>query len=395
MVATDPRLEEKSIAEKAMRRLGKSLRQLAAALAAVSIQAAASDLVVAQIAPITGQLTASGIGNAVGAKAHFDQVNAQGGINGQKIRFVLEDDRYNSEETIRLLQLVANRDKPVAFVNLVGSATVSAVLKDKTLDRIGIPIIGVTPGSEVLRSPGNPWLFHVHAGDRAQIKRLVSHLSTLAMTRIAVVYQDIPFGKAALSFVDELTPDLKVKVVARIPVSAAAEDLKPAAHQLKAAGAQAYLMLLQSNSAASFVRDVRASADLTPIYGMSYVPVSGILDKASPAGATGVALAQVTPNPSASLTGLTRDFHATMDKFAPPGTEHSQLHLIGYLAARVTTEALRRAGPAPTPERVAASLRQMRVDLGGYAIDFPGIGSNVGSQFVDIGVITRSGRLMY
>jgi branched-chain amino acid transport system substrate-binding protein len=368
---------------------------LAHLLMGTSVPSLAADLVVVQVAPMTGPQAAGATANYVGAKAHFDQINAQGGVNGQKVRFVVEDDQYKPEETIRLVQEVASRDKPVAFINLTGSSSVAALLKDKTLDRVGVPVIGVTPGSEALRSPGHPMLFHVHAGDRAQLSRIVSHLSTLGIRKIGVAYQDTPFGKAALGFVDELAPAMKTSVVARVSVPSAGEDLKSAVEQLRQSGAQTYVMLLQPSSGAAFVRDARAIGDKTPIYGMSYIPVKALVEKASLANATGTALAQVTPNPSASTSGLTRDFHATMDKYAPPGTTHSQLHLIGYLTARVTAEAMRRAGTAPTAERVATSLRQLRVDFGGYNIDFSASNNNVGSQFVDIGVVDRTGRLMY
>jgi hypothetical protein len=128
---------------------------------------------------------------------------------------------------------------------------------------------------------------------------------------------------------------------------------------------------------------------------MSYLPVKGLTDKVPNGGYSGIALAQVTPNVDSNVSGLVREFHATMDKYAPSGTDHSQLHLIGYMAARVTVEGLRRAGPSPTPERLAAALKQVRTDLGGYIVDFTGDANNVGSSYVNIGVVTRNGRLMY
>ena len=47
------------------------------------------------------------------------------------------------------------------------------------------------------------------------------------------------------------------------------------------------------------------------------------------------------------------------------------------------------------PYKVAAALRQLRVDLGGYLVDFPANGKNVGAEFVDIGVVDSRGKLMY
>lgn len=353
----------------------------------------AADLTVAHVGPFSGALAGNGNANYLGSKAYFDEVNAAGGINGNRIRLVREDDQYKPEETIRLLATVAQRDRPLAFINLLGSANVSAVLKDGTLDRIATPVVGITPGAESLRTPGSPWLFHIHAGDNAQLKRILSHLATMGLTRLAIAYQDIPFGKNGVQFVDEVAPSLKIDIVGRVPVQPAAEDLQAAASQLLKSGAQVYLMILVPNSGAALVRDVRRSGDSTRIYGMSYVPGKAIVEKAGAGAAVGIALAQVTPNPSSSTTGLTRHFHATMDKYAPPGTDHSQLHLIGYLSARIVVEGLRKAGPAPTPEKLAAALRRVRADLGGYVIDFAS--GNIGSRFVDIGVIGRDGRLTY
>ena len=116
----------------------KKLWYLAAsALLALPLHMAhAQDVVVAHVGPMSGPLAGNGIANYEGAKAYFDQVNAQGGINGQKIRLVREDDQYKADETIRLVQEVAKRDRPAAFINLLGSANVTAMFKDKTFDKV-------------------------------------------------------------------------------------------------------------------------------------------------------------------------------------------------------------------------------------------------------------------
>ncbi len=376
-----------------MRQLRSVMVAAAAALTLAS--AAAQEIVLAHVGPMSGPLAGNGKANAQGAKAYFDHVNAQGGIHGQKIRLVVEDDQYKAEETIRLVQLVAERDKPVAFINLLGSANVTAMLKDRTFDKVATPFVGVTPGAEALRQPGSPWMFHVQAGDRAQLRKVLSHLSTIGLNKIAVVYQDIPFGKSGLGFVDELAPGLKVEIAARIAAPSASEDFKAAAAQLRQSGANTYLMILTPNSGAAMVRDVRAAGDTTPVYSMSYVPASAILEKAPLSHVAGIALAQVTPNPDTNGSPLARDFRAAMSKYLPEVKERSSMQMIGYVNARVTGEAIRRAGPAPTPERLAAALRQLKVDLGGYAVDFTGASKNVGAEFVDIGVVNRDGKLVY
>ncbi len=352
---------------------------------------ARAEIVVAQISPTKGPLAVTAIGNFEGAKACFESVNAQGGIHGQRIRFVHEDDQYKPAETVRLVEAAARRHAPVAFVNLFGSANTLAVQSSKVLDRVKIPVVGVVPGAESMRHPGSPWIFHVNAGDRAQIRHILQHLSTLGVTRVAAAFQDNPFGKSGLAFFDEATKEFDLTVSGRVAVAPTSEQLSEAAQALRRTGAQTYVMLLVRNSAAALVRDVRASGDRTPMYGMSYVPVEAIAEKVPLESAVGVGLAQILPNAAAQKTPLTREFHAAMQRFVPESAP-SHPHLAGYVAARVTVEALRRAGPSPTPEKVAAALRQLRFDLGGLVIDFTK-GTNIGTQWVDIGVFDRQGRL--
>jgi branched-chain amino acid transport system substrate-binding protein len=366
---------------------------LPALLFALGGAARAADIVVAQVSPLSGPLASSGIANYLGAKAVFDQVNGQGGVQGRKIRFVREDDRYQPEETVRLVELVAQRDKPTLFVTLYGSANVAALLKDHTLERLRIPAFGITPGSESLRTPGSPWMFHVTAGDRAQLQHIVSHLQTIGLRRFAVVYLDNPFGSTALGFIKEMCADGKAQIVATVKVPPGAENLQAAAREMRQAGAQAYLVLLSSSTGATFVRDIRAAGDATPMYGMSYLSLPDIKAKTPLDKAVGVALAQVSPNLDSQSNAMVRDFHAVMARFAPEVKDHTQTHFRGYLAARVAVEALRHAGPSPTPESVAAAARQLRADFGAFPVEFKG--GNVGVNYTDIGVIGQNGKLVY
>jgi branched-chain amino acid transport system substrate-binding protein len=364
---------------------------LAAATACTLLHA--GELVVGHVGPLTGALSGNGLANYEGAKACVDELNTSGGVGGNTIKLVRHDDQYKPEETLRLLRQVARSDKPVAFLNLLGSANVSAVLKEKVLEELKVPVVGVTPGADILRNPGSPWMFHTQASDTAQLNRILGHLKTIGIERIAVAYQDLPFGLGGMKFIEEQAKSLKLTITGRFAVPSGAEDLTAQSAELRKSGAQAYIVVLAPNSGASMVRDARKSGDKTPIYGMSYIPVRSIIDKAGQEHAVGTGLAQVTPNTFSASSGLVRNFHTAMDKSAPAGTPHTQLHLIGYLNCRVLIEGLKLAGGSPSPEKLQAVLRKLRVDFGGYLVDFAG--TNEGSKYVDIGVVTKDGRLMY
>lgn len=376
-----------------MNNIVKMAAAACAALLGAGASAQAAELVVAHIGPFSGPLAVNGLANYDGGKTCVDEANASGGIRGRKLRLVRADDEYKPDATVRLLRNVAQRDKPVAFINLLGSANLSAVLKDRTLEDIQVPVVGVTPGADVLRASGNPWLFHVHASDNAQLARILMHIATIGLRRVAVAYQDIPFGQNGIAFIREAAPKAGIDVVGGVPVPSAADDLSAVVLQLRGTGAQAYIMILVPNSGSSFVAQMRKAEDSTPIYGMSYVQVNAIMEKAGGAHAAGIRLAQVTPNPDSERSALVRKFRAAMAQHAPKGTPHTQLHLIGYLSCRVLLEGLKVAGDDPTPVRLKAALHSVRADLGDYYVEFEG--RNEGSRYVDIGVINRQGRLQY
>ena len=57
------------------------------------LQPSHAELLIGQSSPLTGVAAETGKGLALGAKVYFDSLNAQGGINGRKIRHLLRDDQ--------------------------------------------------------------------------------------------------------------------------------------------------------------------------------------------------------------------------------------------------------------------------------------------------------------
>ena len=366
-------------------------------IAALLVAAAshAGEIVLASVGPYSGPLADNGEGNFIGAKAYIDAVNARGGVNGNKIRLIREDDQYKAEETLRLVKLVAARDKPMAFLNLVGSPNVSLLLKEKTFETLGIPAIGITPGSAILTNPGSKYIFHVQAGDESQLERLLEQQRTVGVQRVAVVYQDIPFGRAGLRYLEEHAGPKGIRVVAKAAMAVGQVDARQIARQVKVGNPQTYILVLSPYSAAAFVRDARAAGDGTPIFTMSYTPAGVLVKTAGMVAATGVGLSQITPNPSSTATGLVREYQAVLAAHAPAGTPYSSFSLIGFIAAKVAVEGLKRTGASPTPARLVGALGAIRdLDFGGYVVDFSA-GTQVGSRYVTLGVIGRNGTLMY
>ena len=107
------------------------------ALAWAAPAARAQEVVIGQVAPLSGVLASTGRQMVIGGQIYFDAINAQGGIHGAKIRHEVVDDGYKVAETVRLTRELLARPEVVALFGFAGTANVTQLLTDGVLDAGG------------------------------------------------------------------------------------------------------------------------------------------------------------------------------------------------------------------------------------------------------------------
>jgi len=179
---------------------------------ALSQAAWAQDIVIGQVGPFTGIPVPDAPEVNQGLKAWANQVNKAGGINGRKVVVFEIDDTYKPDGFVSALERAMQR-QPVALISPIGSASIQRMLNDKLLDKYDVVFMNAIPGAEPFRNPGHPRLFHVRAGDKQQLEEIVKHASTLGMTRLAVLHQEIPIGTSGMKVVaDEVAKNKGLEV---------------------------------------------------------------------------------------------------------------------------------------------------------------------------------------
>ena len=88
---------------------------------------------------------------AYGMKAFFDYINAQGGMYGRKINFIIGDDHYNPPDTVEVVKKLVEQDKVFAIVGGLGEATHNAVWK--YLEENGVPDMFLSTGLDQVDGP--------------------------------------------------------------------------------------------------------------------------------------------------------------------------------------------------------------------------------------------------
>jgi ABC-type branched-subunit amino acid transport system substrate-binding protein len=368
----------------------KSIAFWAFAIAQVCIPALAADLVVDQILPTTGAIAPNGQGLQAGGKAYIDFVNANGGVNGNKIVLNSLDDQYKPDETVRLVQKAIAEHKPLAFMNFTGAANIELLLKSGDLEKARIPLVGPRAGGQSLRKPVNPLIFHTYSSYWDEVERMVDVFGSMGSTRFAVIYQDDAFGRDGFEGVQAALRAKNTPLLVGASYPRGTVDVGPAGEKIMAANPQVVIFCTTAPAAAEFVKRYREKMVGVQFAGFSAIDATTMVKLAGLSLARGFIIAQNMPNPNKTSVKLVREHRDVMAKFAS-NVKPNFYTLGGYATAKVVVEGLRRSGPQPTREKFIAALENMRdYDIGGVQYSF-GKELRMGTRFVELLIINGKG----
>ena len=366
--------------------------RILAALAFLSLSASAQELLIGQVAPLSGVLADTGKDMVLGARVYFDHVNATGGIRGRKIRHIVKDDGYVVADTVRLTRDAIDNDKVLVLFGFAGTGNVGELLKQNVLSDARIALVAPYTGGEPLRSPFNPNIFHIRAGYGDETEEMIKQLDRQSIKRIAVMYQDDPFGKAGLAGVEVALKKRNIPLLASAGYEKNTDNVTEAVKTLSAALPQAVIMISINKSSGAFISQFRVLAPGVQLFNISVVNPKELVRIATLEKARGVAIAQVMPYPFGTGTAVVKEYQKLMAKYAP-GADFTYASLEEFIGAKVLVEGLRRAGANPTREKVVKALESMtRYDAGGFTVSFSPT-NRIGSRFVDITIIGKDGTL--
>jgi len=347
------------------------------------------EIVVAQVAAFTGPLGPRGKGIRAGIKLHFDKVNAGGGINGVKIRFISMDDGYKPLDTVRLVKETIAAERPVAFIGSVGTANVEALMKERVLIDANIPLIGTTSGASSLLGALN--VFTTKATYHDEAEKLFSILATTGVNQIGIVYQDDSFGADVIAGVEKAAAKTGIKISVKAPFPRNTTDVKAAVEKVIKANPPLIYLAAPTSGAIEFIKEYRQGGGTTQIYGVSVIDGSAIVAKLGADAAHGFAFGTVVPPANARSFAIVREYQELAALSKDPDLGGQSLE--GFMSAKVLVHALRKA-KNPTSAAVAQAIAATsRLDLGDYMIDFSDK-NHAGGRFVDFAILDGRGKII-
>ncbi|WP_114970680.1 ABC transporter substrate-binding protein [Rhodoferax ferrireducens] len=371
-------------------RLASLVLVLASSLAQAETGVTDKEILIGQFAAISGPAAQLGQRMQLGMQTYFTAVNAQGGVNGRTIKLLTRDDGYEPEKAAAAVKALIHEDKVFALAGSVGTPTGLAALP--ILSEEQVPLVGLFTGAQALREPFNRQVFHVRASYFDETERIVQHLTTLGIKKIAVFYQNDAYGKAGLEGMVRALTKRQLKPVATGTVERNSVDVAKSLGDILQAEPEVVVQISAYKSCATFIKQARVKGYGGQFFNVSFVGSKALADELGDAG-QGVVISQVVPFPYAPNSPIVREYQQRMLDAGQKDFDFSSME--GYLTARVLVEGLRRAGKNLTRETLISGLESMReVNLGGFTVNYSAK-DHQGSTFTDLTIIGRGGKFMH
>jgi len=195
--------------------LGVSAAVLAAAMAAgASAQirgVTKSEVTFGMHTDLSGVAATYGVSSSNAVRMRFEEVNAAGGVQGRKIKLIIEDQAYQVPKAVQACNKLINRDKVFAFVAPLGTPMNNACFKDQFA--ANVPNLFPLSAARSMYEPYVPIKFYNAASYVDQIRSAIDYfVKTKGSKNVCVMYQDTDFGKEILEGAELQTKKLGIKI---------------------------------------------------------------------------------------------------------------------------------------------------------------------------------------
>lgn len=206
---------------------------------AANAPAQAADYVIGVSGALTGPVAGSYAPAIDGMRIYFDRLNAKGGVNGKKIKLIIQDDQGQASNGAANAKKLISQNGVMLLINSSLSSTFAPMMAETR--RAGIPLLfagSVCPKETFPPAKANLFCTTAFAAkydsqmSLSFIKEKASGNVNLGFSTMA-----IPVSRSEINYAEKLAPTLGMKAVGKEVVPPPTPDYSPFASNLKNAKA--------------------------------------------------------------------------------------------------------------------------------------------------------------
>src|SRR3954469_21827871 len=334
----------------------------AAAIAAASGAAAqqrgvtATEVVFGMPTDLSGPAATYGVSSSNGVKMRFEEANEAGGIEGRKLKVIVEDQGYQVPKAVQACNKLINRDKVFAFVAPLGTPMNNACFKDQFA--AGVPNLFPLSAARWMYEPYEKLKFYGAASYVDQIRAGIEYfVKNKGVKKVCVMYQDTDFGKEILEGAELQTKKLGIALAEKTAHKPTDQDFTAPITKLREAGCELIAMgTIVRDTIVPYTTARKAGWNNVTFLGSAATYDSVVGAAPGMDGFYGMGLTEM-PYADSEHPKVKAFVEAYKKKF---NVDPNIGAVYGYVAADITVEGLKKAGKDLTTDSFVKGLEPIK-----------------------------------
>jgi branched-chain amino acid transport system substrate-binding protein len=218
---------------------------------------------------------------------YVDEINAKGGVNGQKLQLVVYDDGADANAARTFATRLIEEDKIIAMVG--GTTTGATLAMIPVFEEAQIPLISLAGAVQII-DPVRKWVFKTPHTDKMACEKIFGDLKQRTLTSVALISGTDAFGKSMRDQCVAVAPQAGITIAHEESYGPRDSDMTPQLTNIKGKPAvQAVINPGFGQGPAIVTRNYRQLGIALPLYQSHGVASKQFIELAGPA-ADGVRL---------------------------------------------------------------------------------------------------------
>ncbi len=325
--------------------------------------ASASPVKIGAIFSVTGPASFLGAPEEKTARMLVDQINAKGGVNGQKLELIVKDSGGSAEKAVSFAKQLIEEDNVLA---IIGPSTSGETMQIKALCEENKMILVSAAAAETIVNPVAKFVFKTPQKDSQAATWIYRTMKDKGISKIAVLTGNDGFGKGGKAQLESLAPEHGITIVANEVYDVKATDFSDIVAKVKAANPQAVVNWTVAPAQSIVPKNMKQLGLNVPIFhshgfgNLKYVEQAGAAAEGIlfPAGRLLVADTLPADHPQKQvLTSYKKDYETLYKEDVSTFGGHA------YDALMIVVEGLKRAGSADR-EKVRDAIENLKGFVG-------------------------------
>ena len=344
-----------------------------AASAILATGAYAADIKLGVSGPFTGGSSSMGVSMRDGVRLAAKEINAAGGINGDKIVLIERDDEAKNERGVQIAQELINNEKVVATLGYINTGV--ALASQRFYQDAKIPVMNnVATGSVLTKQFPNAaenYVFRNAAADNIQAPMVAKEaVEKRGLKKVAILADSTNYGQLGREDLEKALKTYGVTPVAVEKFNIGDVDMTSQLLKAKNAGAEVILTYAIGPELAQIANGMAKLGWKKPMIGSWTLSMASFIDTAGKNG-DGATMPQTyiqTPSTTAKRKAFQeaylKEFKPKNNNIASPVSAAQ-----GYDSVYLLAAAIKQANSTEGP-KILAALQDLKTPVDGVVITY-------------------------